>query len=144
MPATQNFENHAKFVPAYHIVAFGIFAINFFWRIYQVIHAPSAEAGMALLLSIGFVMLLFFARIFALTVQDRVICLEMRLRMQQLLPADLRARAEEFSVGQLVSLRFASDEELPELSRKVLDGKMEDRKAIKKMVKNWQPDLLRA
>lgn len=144
MPATQNFENHAKFVPAYHILAFGIFLINFFWRIYQVIHAPSAETGMALLLSIGFLLLFFFARIFALTVQDRVIRLEMRLRMQQLLPADLRARIGDFSVGQLVSLRFAGDEELPDLSRKVLDGKIEDRKTIKKMVRNWQPDLLRA
>ena len=93
---------------------------------------------------IGFLLLFFFARIFALTVQDRVIRLEMRLRMQQVLPADLRARAEEFSVGQLVSLRFASDQELPELCRKVLEEKIEDRKAIKKMVKNWQPDFLRA
>ena len=76
--------------------------------------------------------------------QDRVIRLEMRLRMQQLLPADLRPRIPEFSVGQLVALRFASDQELPELARKVLDEKIEDRKAIKKLVKNWQPDFLRA
>lgn len=144
MAETQNFENHAKFVPAYHIGALGIFVINFFWRVYQVIHAPSAETGISLLLAIGFLLLFFFARIFALTVQDRVIRLEMRLRMQQLLPADLRSRTGEFSVGQLVSLRFASDEELPELCRKVLEGKIEDRKTIKKMVKNWQPDFLRA
>ena len=91
MAETQNFENHAKFVPAYHIVALGIFVINFFWRVYQVIHAPSADAGISLLLSIGLLLLFFFARIFALTVQDRVIRLEMRLRMQQVLPADLRA-----------------------------------------------------
>jgi hypothetical protein len=61
-----------------------------------------------------------------------------------LLPADLQARTGEFSVNQLVSLRFASDQELPELARKVLEGKIEDRKTIKKMVKNWQPDFLRA
>ena len=144
MAQKQNFENHAKFVPAYHIVAFGIFVINFIWRIFQVIHAPSGETAMGLLLSIGFLLLFFFARIFALTVQDRVIRLEMRLRMQQVLPADLRAHAGEFSVGQLVALRFAGDEELPELCRKVLEGKIEDRKTIKKMVKNWQPDYLRA
>ena len=144
MPETQNFENHVKFIPSYHILAFGIFLINFFWRVYQVIHAPSVDTGMALLLSIGFLLLFFFARIFALTVQDRIIRLEMRLRMQQLLPADLRAHIGDFSVGQLVSLRFAGDEELPELSRKVLEGKIEDRKTIKRMVKNWQPDLLRA
>ena len=144
MAEMQNFENHAKFVPAYHIVAFGIFVINFFWRVYQVIHVPSGETAVGLLLSIGFLLLFFFARIFALTVQDRVIRLEMRLRMQQLLPADLRAHIGDFSVGQLVSLRFASDEELPGLCRKVMDGKVGDRKAIKKMVKNWQADFLRA
>jgi hypothetical protein len=79
-----------------------------------------------------------------LTVQDRVIRLEMRLRMQQVLPGDLRGRIPEFTVAQLVSLRFANDEELPELARKVLDEKLTNRKAIKKLIRNWQPDLLRA
>jgi len=144
MAETQNFENHAKFVPGYHIVTFGIFAINFFWRIYQLIHAPSGEAAVNLLLAIAFVLTLLYARIFALTVQDSVIRTEMRLRMQRLLPADLQSRTDEFSVSQLVALRFAGDQELPELARKVLEGKIEDRKAIKKMVKNWQADLLRA
>jgi hypothetical protein len=68
----------------------------------------------------------------------------MRLRMQELLPADLKARIPEFSVAQLVSLRFAGDGELPELARKVLDEKLEDRKKIKKLIRNWQADLLRA
>ena len=144
MPATQNFQNHAKFVPAYHLGVFFIFLINFIWCVYQVIHAPSGATVIALLLSIAFLLVFFYARTFALTVQDRVIRLEMRLRLQQVLPADLRPRVGEFSLGQLVALRFASDEELPVLARKVLDEKIEDRKAIKKMVKNWQPDFLRA
>ena len=88
--------------------------------------------------------LAFSARIMALTVQDRVIRLEMRVRMQQVLPADLRPRIGEFTVGQLVSLRFASDAELPELSRKVLQDKLTDRKAIKQLVRDWEPDFLRA
>ena len=62
----------------------------------------------------------------------------------RVVPGELRGRIGEFSVGQLVSLRFASDAELPELARKVLEGKIEDRKAIKQMVKDWQPDWLRA
>jgi hypothetical protein len=144
MAETQNFENHARLVPAYHILAFAIFAINFFWCVYQLIHAPSAQTAISLLLAIAFVVLFFYARLFALAVQDRVIRVEMRLRMQQILPADLRPRIGEFSVGQLVALRFASDQELPALAQKVLDEKMEDRKAIKKLVKDWQPDFLRA
>ena len=144
MPQPQTFENHAKFVPGYHIVAFGIFAINLFWSIYQVFHAFSAQSVISLLLAFGFILALFYARIFALTVQDRVIRLEMQLRLQKILPPDLRPRIPEFEVAQLIALRFASDRELPGLARKVLEEKLTDRKAIKKMVKEWQPDLLRA
>jgi hypothetical protein len=99
-----------------------------------------------LLLLMAFALLTFalFARLFALTVQDRVIRLEMRLRMAEILPADLQPQIPEFTVGQLVSLRFASDAELPALARKVLDDKMESRKAIKQMIKDWQGYYLRA
>ena len=98
----------------------------------------------ALLLAIALVLLFFYARVFALTVQDRVIRLEMRLRLTQLLPADLQSRVNDFTVAQLVGLRFASDQELPDLARKVLEEKLTDRKVIKQLVRHWQPDLLRA
>lgn len=140
----QNFDNHVKFVPAFHVVVLGIFTINVGWSLYRIAHAFSAESVISLLLAIAFLLLAFYSRIFALTVQDRVIRLEMRLRMLQVLPAELRPRIPEFSVGQLAALRFAGDAELPALARKVLDEKLEDRKAIKKMIQNWQPDLLRA
>ncbi|HKD65069.1 MAG TPA: DUF6526 family protein [Candidatus Acidoferrales bacterium] len=141
---TQNFENHAKFVPAFHIGVLGIFTINLGWSLYRVAHAFSVESVLSLLLAIVFILLALYSRIFALTVQDRVIRLEMRLRMLQLLPADMRPRIPEFSVNQLVALRFASDAELPALAKKVLDEKLNDRKAIKKMIREWQPDFLRA
>lgn len=141
---TQNFDNHAKFVPGFHVLVLGILAINLIWSIYRFFHAFSVESAISLLLAIAFVLLAFYARIFALAVQDRVIRLEMRLRMLQILPAELRPRIPEFSVGQLVALRFASDAELPALAKKVLDEKLNDRKAIKKMIREWQPDFLRA
>jgi hypothetical protein len=141
---TQNFENHAKIVPLFHQVMFPIFALNLLWSIYRLIHRFSAESVLSALLAVAFLLLFFYARLFALTVQDRVIRLEMRLRLQQVLPPDLRARILELEVGQLVALRFASDAELPELTRKVLDEKLTDRKAIKRMIRDWQPDLLRA
>jgi Family of unknown function (DUF6526) len=85
----------------------------------------------------------FLARMFALGVQDRVIRLEEWLRYERLLPEDLKPRIGEFSIAQLVSLRFASDAELPALARKVLDGKINDRKVIKQMVQNWRADYQR-
>jgi len=96
------------------------------------------------LVAMALLVLAFYARAFAMTVQDRVIRLEMRLRLAGALPPDLCPRIPEFTVGQLVSLRFACDAELPELARKVLDEKLDDRKAIKKLIKNWQADYLRA
>ncbi len=80
----------------------------------------------------------------ALKVQDRVIRLEERLRYERLVPADLKSRIDDFTINQLVSLRFASDAELPTLARKVLDDKINDRKTIKQMIKVWKPDYLRA
>jgi len=141
---TQNFANHTKIVPPFHFVVLGIFTLNLGWSIYRIAHAFSAESVISLLLAIAFILAALYGRLFALTVQDRVIRLEMRLRMQQVLPADLRSRIPEFTVNQLVALRFASDGELPALARKVLDEKLTDRKAIKKMIQNWEPDFLRA
>lgn len=141
---SQTFENHTRFVPAWHFVAAPILLVNFGFAISQIIKVQNFPTVVELLLSIALLILWAFARVFALTVQDRVIRLEMRLRLAQLLPAEMRSRIPEFTVAQLVSLRFASDEELPALARKVLDGKINDRKVIKKMIKNWQPDELRA
>ncbi len=142
--APQTFANHVRIVPAYHIVLFGILIINFIWAAYQAARFLSVASVIGLLLAIGLIILSFCARIFALRVQDRVIRLEMWLRMEQQLPQDLRARIPEFTVDQLVALRFASDQELPELVRKVLSGNITDRKTIKKMIQHWKPDYLRA
>ena len=144
MSETQNFENHAKIVPAFHYFVLPILGINLVSSVYHLIRAFSAGTAINALVAMAFIILALCARIFALTVQDRVIRLEMRLKMMQLLPAELRPRIPEFTVNQLVALRFASDAELPALARKVLDEKIADRKSIKKLIQTWQPDLLRA
>ncbi len=141
---TQNFENHSKTVPLYHMFVIPVFMINFVWRLVQLRYGISFFSIMNVLLAAAFVILVFYARVFSLTVQDRVIRLEMHLRLERLLSADLRPRIPEFTVPQLVSLRFASDQELPVLARQVLDEKLTDRKTIKKRIKDWQADFLRA
>ena len=140
---TQSFENHAKLVPAYHFFTFGLAAINLLWNLYRIAVDFSVAQLMSLAVAVVLLMLFFFARIFALTVQDRVIRLEMRLRLASLAP-DLAPRLGEFTVNQMCSLRFASDAELPELARKVLAEKLDDRKAIKQMIRHWEADHLRA
>ncbi len=143
MAQQQTFENHAKVVPAYHYFTFGLIAVYFFYRLYVAVTAFSLDALMSLLLVVALLMVFFWARLFALRVQDRVIRLEMRLRLLRLVPA-LAPRLDEFTINQLCSLRFASDGELPALAEKVLADKLDDRKAIKRMIRDWQADLLRA
>jgi hypothetical protein len=144
MATEQNFKNHGRIIPLFHGLAFPIVVANLLWAVYRAFARPSWDTAIAALLGVALVLMFFFMRIFALTVQDRVIRLEMRLRMRELLPPDLVARIPEFTVGQLVALRFASDAELPGLARKVLDERLTDRRAIKQLIKNWQADHLRA
>jgi len=140
----QNYKNHVRMVPMFHYFVLPVLLINFVWSVIVARHDFSADTVIASVTALALILLALSARTFALTVQTRLIRLEMRLRMQQVLPADLRARILEFQPGQLVALRFASDAELPELARKVLDEKLTDQKAIKLMIRDWQGDLLRA
>ena len=145
MADQQNFAHHTKWVAGYHGFVLPALTLNFGWSIYRWIHLGFTVDGFINILTAAALgLLMFYARIFALTVQDRVIRLEERLRLEKLLPDDLKARIGEFTKSQLVGLRFASDAELPALARKVLTDKMEDRKAIKQLVQTWRPDHLRA
>ena len=143
--AEQSFANHTKFLPAFHFFVVPVMVINLVASIYRW-YATGFSWGGAwrVLLALGLLVGFLSARMMAMKVQDRVIRLEECLRYERILPADLKARIGEFSVAQLASLRFASDAELPELARRVLDDKMTERKAIKQMVKTWRPDYLRA
>jgi hypothetical protein len=94
--------------------------------------------------TVGIMLCVFRARAQTLTVQNRVIRLEMRLRLKDVLAPALAARIGELSVSQLVGLRFASDAELPALVERCLSGQLANNEAVKKEIKNWQPDWLRA
>jgi hypothetical protein len=141
----QNFANHAKYVPAFHFFVLPVLFLNLGWAIHRwAVSLWSVDGAIWVLTSVALVIGFLFARLFALSVQDRVIRLEERLRCERLLPPDLQPRIVEFEPAQLVALRFASDAELPALARKVLDEKLKDRKAIKQLIKTWRPDYLRA
>ena len=140
---TQSFENHVRQIPGFALGLLVLF-VNLVGRLIGLRYGISFISVMNVLVGAALIALFIMARNSVVAVQDRVIRLEMRLRLAGLLPADLLPRIPEFSVAQLVSLRFACDAELPALARQVLDQKLEDRKAIKKLIKNWQADYLRA
>jgi hypothetical protein len=144
MTETQSLKNHARTIPAYHYFVFGVLAANVVWTGYRATTDFSGDRLMSVLLAVALVVLALYARVFALTVQDRVIRNEMHERLRQLLAPPMHSRIGDLTVGQLVALRFASDAELPELCTKVLNDRIDDRREIKKMIKNWRADLIRA
>jgi hypothetical protein len=139
----QSFENHTRQVPIF-VAGMLVLMVNLVGRLYFLRYGVTYASIMGVLVALVLIPLFVTARQSTVMVQDRVIRLEMRLRLASLLPADLQPRIPQFTVDQLVSLRFASDAELPALARKVLDDKITDRKAIKKLVKDWQADYMRA
>ena len=142
---TQSFENHTRRYPLFHFVTIPLLGLNLVIRIvYAVMHRGARLVWWEIVVAIALLLLALAARIMALTVQDRVIMLEERLRMQRVLPADLQSRVGDLTRGQLVSLRFCPDDELPDLTRAVLDGNVRDRAEIKKRIRNWRADHVRA
>jgi hypothetical protein len=139
----QSYANHARVVPAFHYGVTGILVLNLAWRLVMLVRSPGLGTVIELLLALALGGLAWYARVFPLAAQDRVIRLEMRLRLRELLPPELQPRIAELRPRHLVALRFASDAELPGLVRDVLDGKLKDGRAIKQAIRDWQPDHLR-
>jgi hypothetical protein len=139
----QTFANHARFVPMFHFVTFGLLIVNLVYRIYKPFRMFSWGAIVDILLAVALVLLALFVRLFAARLQDRIIRLEMRQRLARVLPAELAARVGELREGQLVALRFASDAELPGLVADVLAGKLQRQSEIKQRIQAWEPDYFR-
>ncbi len=140
MSEHQSAASHAMMVPAYHYVTFALITLPTGFFVWRALFTFSPEGLALALFMVGTVMGVFFARVFPLGVQDRVIRLEERLRMERLLPDDLKARIHDVTTEQLIGLRFASDEELADLTRRVLAGELADRKAVKNAIKSWRAD----
>ncbi len=141
---TQTYKNHARYFPPFHFFVLPVLLLNAVNALRHIWYAPNRSTAFAALVAVGILMLAPLTRAMVLRVQDRVIRLEMRLRLRELLPAPLSGRINDLTPSQLVALRFASDAELPDLVRDVLDGKLATQKEIKLRVKDWQADWLRA
>ena len=140
--AVQSYKNHVRWLPAFHFFAVPVLLLNTINQLRHLYANPSRGTAFAAVVAAAILTVAFLARTQALQAQNRLIRLEMRLRLQPLLPADLYARFNDLTVPQLVALRFAGDGEMTELVRTVLkDGtKQAD---IKKMIKQWQGDYVR-
>ncbi len=145
----QTLANHTRFDPPFHFFVLPIFVlglilslVHFFAHITHGDLRDHVHAFLLVLLALAFLILVVKVRFYALRVQDRIIRLEERLRLTQLLSEPLRSRIPELTEGQLCGLRFASDAEIPKLVERALNEKL-SRADIKKAIQTWRPDYWR-
>ncbi len=137
--ATQNLKNHGRLDPLYHVVIPVFLVANLVYAIFHVVRQTSLSSGWYLVLSLVVVVPLIRMRSYPIKVQDRVIRLEERLRLQALAPAEWHTQIYRLSEDQLIGLRFAADDEVVELAKQALEHNL-DRKQIKERIKNWRAD----
>ncbi len=132
---TQTYANHAH-RPRQSAIAGVLGLVAFAILAYGALRQPTLEAIALVLLSVAVMTLVAMSRTYTVRLQDRIIRLEMRLRLERL------GRATDFarlSHQQIVALRFASDEELPELIDRALTERLTPTQ-IKQAVRDWQAD----
>jgi cbb3-type cytochrome oxidase subunit 3 len=139
----QNFKNHTRLVPMYHGVAFLLIVTGLVGSVINLLnhHDAGNHYSAALLVVVFLVLLILFwyARVFALRAQDRAIRAEENFRHFVLTgkPLDKNLR-----MGQVIALRFASDDELVMLAKRAVEENLSQRQ-IKEAIKNWKPDYNR-
>ena len=141
---TQSYASHRRFFPLFHFLASPVTGLYFVHTVVHAVRYPSTVHWMEALYAAAVFAGVLASRVMALTVQNRVIRLEMRLRLREVLPAALVPRIRELSTRQLVALRFAGDGEMPKLVERTLAGEFAKPGDIKRAITDWQPDYLRA
>jgi hypothetical protein len=142
---TQNFQNHKRYFPLFHYIAVPLLVLYLLYAIYALIRAPSLATAAGLVLAAGVLASVFAARAMAATVQNRVIRLEMSMRLERVLGAAAAADAiSTLSLRQIIALRFASDTELPALIARVRSNEFKTNSDVKQAIREWQADFLRA
>jgi hypothetical protein len=140
---TQSYASHRRFIPMWHFFALPVLLINVGVAAVQFLREPRPITAWAVVVAIALALAIFVSRSMPLRAQDRIIRLEERTRLERMLPADLRGRIDELKPSQLIALRFAPDDEVPELTRRALAGELKNQSDIKRAIRNWRGDHLR-
>jgi hypothetical protein len=139
MSKTQSLKNHARLDPYFHIFTFALYLTNLVYAGFHLYRQTNISSAWYLVLSLAVIVPILKIRAYPLKVQDRVIRLEERLRLQALAPEQWHAQIYRLTESQLIALRFASDDEVVELAKQALEHNL-DRKQIKERIKSWRSD----
>lgn len=143
MPAPQSAEKHARNIPIFHQFALPVLLVNVIVMLVMAVRGPGLLSAWNVIVAFALVVGVLWGRVQALTAQDRVIRLEETLRMQRVLPAEMQGEIARLSRTDFIALRFAPDEELPDLVRRVRAGEFAKPIDIKRAIRTWRPDHLR-
>jgi len=135
--------SHRRFIPLWHFFVLPVLIAHVIIAGVRFYRVPNFETGWSIVVAIALVLGIYLSRSMPLRAQDRVIRLEERLRLEKILPADLRARVGDLTPEQMIGLRFAPDDEVTELTRRALNGELKTRSDIKREIRNWRPDHFR-
>jgi hypothetical protein len=137
--AAQSLKNHGRLHVPFHIVSIFALVANLVVAIVYAVHHFCFYSAWLVFLSVVVFVPFFIIRIYPLKVQDRVIRLEERLRLQALAPSEWHTQIYRLSEDQLIALRFASDDEVVELAKQALEHNL-NRKQVKERIKSWRAD----
>ena len=135
----QNLKNHGRLDPPYHLILLAVLTANLFIVLCYTWSHVNIYSEWLSVLSIAVFIPAMKLRTYPLKVQDRVIRLEERLRLQSLAPAEWHAQIYRLTEDQLIGLRFAADDEVVDLAKLALEQNL-NRKQIKERIKNWRAD----
>ena len=138
----QDYAHHVRIDPAFHFFALPVVALTVIAAIAHAIQRPGWFNAWLIVFSLAVVVVTLKARMYALRVQDRLIRLEERERLEKLLSEALRSRVAELTESQLLALRFCCDAELQNLVEQTLARNLSNSE-IKKAIKVWRPDYFR-
>ena len=140
MASAQTYRNHLRFFPPFHFFVMPVLLANLVIEIVLLVHTTTAARGWAVVVALALVALGASARLMAL----RVILLEERLRLERLLPPAEQGLVSSLGTRHLIGLRFAGDDEVAQLARRCAAGELRSAGEVKRQVKNWRADYLRA
>ncbi len=135
----QSLKNHARFDPPYHFFLAAVTVASIIIAVIYSVHHFCFYSVWLVVLSLAAFIAVFRMRSYPLKVQDRVIRLEERLRLQALAPAEWHTQIYRLTEDQLIGLRFAADDEVVELAKQALEHNL-NRKQIKERIKDWRAD----
>lgn len=142
MTTSQTYATHRQ-LPLLYIGCGVALLMQAGYLLWGAVRVPSCGAWLGVVAGCALVVVWFRARRNAQVMQDRIIRLEMQVRLRLVLPVDRHGDIAKLALPQLVALRFAADAELPVLVGRVIAGELTSNDAIKQAVREWQPDHLR-